>query len=46
MHRLQLQNFGYGMTATPVYANIMRVSPLAVPAWSFDGSQLCKNIGR
>ncbi len=30
MHGLQLHNFGCGMTAIPVYANIMRVSPLAV----------------
>jgi hypothetical protein len=27
IHRLQLHNFGYCMTETPVYANIMR-SPL------------------
>src|SRR5262249_46945359 len=26
-HRLQLHNFGRGMTATPVYANVMRSSP-------------------
>ena len=30
IRRLQLHNFGCGMTAIPVYANIMRVSPLAV----------------